>query len=228
MSDLTTPAKGGFMKQAMRTILVGLAVLGLTVSAFGSIHYTVSNLNNVPGGPSAYGLGDLGLFGMPYEEGSGSGQVLINEVPTDLIDLIPTGTGWGLLEALLVDDSSMQIVGVGDYGGTVAPFLLTLAGDADESGTVDGTDLCIWQRHFNTPVGSGNGFWTGDWNGDGLVNGADLSIWRQNYSPLGVGWSLGLTEQSDPVHGPEPASLVLLAISVGLAGPRIRRAFKRG
>jgi len=216
------------MKQILEATMSMVAVLGLAVSAFGGIHYTVSNLNSVPGGPGAYGLSDLGVMGMSSEVGT-PGQVLINGVLTNLDNLIPSGTGWDLLTALSVDNSNKQIVGTGIVGGTSAPFLLTLAGDADGNGLVNGSDLSIWQRHFNPLGGPGNGFWTGDFNSDGAVSGSDLAIWQQNFNPLGATFSIELpdTGGDQGISAPEPMTLTLLAISVGLAAPRIRRAFKR-
>ena len=231
MSDQTEQFVGGWMKNLLRTSLTVIGVLTMAVAAFGNIHYTVSDLNNVPGGPGAYGLSDLGILGS-YAVGSGSeAQVLIDGVLTNLNDLIPADSGWELLATFSVDDGSKEIVGAGDLGGIVTPFLLTLVGDANGSGTVDGADLGIWQSHYSPRGGTGNGFWTGDWNGDGKVDGSDLALWQQNYCPLGLSFNLELPDEGinpDPIHGPEPMSLVLLAVSVGLAGPRIRRAFKRG
>ena len=218
------------MRYVIRTAIAVVAVLGLSVSAFGGIHYTVSNLNNVPGGPTAYGLSDLGIMGMSADAGTTSGQVLINGVLTDLDNLIPAGSGWDLLSALSVDNSTKQIIGAGIVAGSSAPFLLTLAGDADANGLVNGSDLSIWQQNYNPLGAPTNGFWTGDWTGDGRVDGSDLALWQQNYNPLGAAFSLELPAGQDqgPVgQAPEPMSLTLLVLSVGLVAPRIRRAFKR-
>lgn len=216
------------MRRAMKRILTVLAVLGLGISAFGSLQYTVSDLNAVPGGPIAYGL-DLGVM-MGESVGAGPAQVLVDGVLMDLNDLIPSESGWDLLSALLVNNVNKQIVGAGSYGGTIEPFLLTLAGDANSDGMVNGTDLGIWQRNFSPLGAAGNGFWTGDWNGDGKVNGIDLGIWQRNFSPLGQTFNLGLPPgepTGEPIHGPEPMTMALLAISVGLVAPKIRRAMKR-
>jgi len=221
------------MRRSIGVVVALVAVLGLASSAFGSIQYTLSNLYDVPGGPEAYGVGDVLVFASSFGEGSGVGpDILLNGVLTDLNSLVPGGSGWTLVGAYSVDDVNKQIVAAGFVGtGPVLPVLLTPAGDANENGAVDGADLSIWQRNYSPTGGPDNGFWTGDWNGDGRVDGSDLAIWQRNYCPLGLGYSLEMVdyeEPPEPIHGPEPTSMILLAASVGLVGRRIRKAYQRG
>ena len=54
--------------------------------------------------------------------------------------------------------------------------LTALPGDANGDGSVDATDLGIWQSN-RFKLGS----WTdGDFSGDGLVDGSDFNLWRAN------------------------------------------------
>ena len=222
------------MRNGLKAILTLLAVLGLTLSASATVQYTVSNLNLVPGGPSAYGISDFDLL-LTQSNGNDPGataQALLDGVLTNLNDLLlMPGLGWDLLATFEVFDGTKQIVGAGNLGGSVLPFLLTPAGDADGDGDVDGADLSAWQQNYSPLVTPDRGFWTGDWNGDGRVDGSDLAIWQQNYSPLGLDYALELPEEptsNDVGSAPEPASMLLLVLSVALAGPKIRRAFKKG
>ena len=221
------------MRHGLKAILTLLAVLGLTLSASATVQYTVSNLDLVPGGPSAYGISDFNLLlsQSNANDPGATAQVLLDGMLTNLNDLILPGLGWDLLATFEVFDGNKQIVGAGNLSGNVVPFLLTPAGDGDENGVINCGDLGIWQQHYSPLVGPDQGFWTGDWNGDGRVDCGDLAIWQQNYCPLGLAYTLALPEQPtghETGHAPEPASLLLLVISVGLSTPKLRRAFKKG
>ena len=82
----------------------------------------------------------------------------------------------------------------------LADFSLSLAGDFDVDGDVDGADFLRWQRAFGT-----------------LYNGNDLTDWETNYGmvdPLSAAWSAV----------PEPNSLALLCLGALLVGNTFRRA----
>jgi hypothetical protein len=96
-----------------------------------------------------------------------------------------------------------------DYtGGTDAP--VTLLGDFDSSGDVDGVDYGIWETNF----GTGTTLATGDADGDGDADGNDFLVWQQNIT-------------APPVASiPEPATIAMLtvaAIGLGLRGRRTRQ-----
>ena len=219
------------MRDSLRPILVLLVVLALAGSAPAALQYTISDLNGVPGGPSAYGIGDFGLLwgqsctGDPDQ----TAQIVVDGVLTDLNDLLMPGSGWDLVATFAVYDTTKQVVGAGDFGGTVMPFLLTPAGDADGNGRVDGGDMAIWQQNYSPLTAPDTGYWTADWNGDNRVDGGDLAIWQQNYCPLGLECHLELADLlgGDLDHCPEPTSLLLFVMGVAFSGRKIRQAFRR-
>jgi len=57
--------------------------------------------------------------------------------------------------------------------------VVTISGDANGDGKVDGIDYVIWLSHYNQYV---SGAENGDFNGDNKVDGMDYVIWLQNYS----------------------------------------------
>jgi hypothetical protein len=54
------------------------------------------------------------------------------------------------------------------------PFL---AGDADLSGEVDGSDFGVWNSNKFTSIAA---WCSGDFNADGVVDGSDFGIWNSN------------------------------------------------
>ena len=85
---------------------------------------------------------------------------------------------------------------------TITTNLLTLPGDANLDGNVDGTDLNTVLSNYG--MTSGATWAMGDFNGDGAVNGTDLNIVLSNYG----------TSSSAAAAVPEPYVLV------GGCGPR--------
>lgn len=65
---------------------------------------------------------------------------------------------------------------------------LTLPGDFDSDGDVDGTDFLVWQRGFGAEFGA-----------------TDLSDWESNYGTVGGGAAVGV---------PEPSAVALLVIGL--------------
>jgi hypothetical protein len=53
-----------------------------------------------------------------------------------------------------------------------------LAGDFNGDGSVNGSDLPVWQQTFGHPNAQGS--WPGDGDNDGDADGSDFLIWQQN------------------------------------------------
>ena len=68
----------------------------------------------------------------------------------------------------------------GDFTGETA--YSTVAGDANNDGRVDGSDVTILAAHWQYGVDDGNASWSmGDFNGDGKVDGSDVTILASNW-----------------------------------------------
>lgn len=111
----------------------------------------------------------------------------------------PTGSG--------AEYTSSLITGTGLLHVMTAP--ISIAGDFDSDGDVDGEDLLIWQNNRGTGV-------DGDADDDGDTDGRDFLIWQKNYTGPG---ELNATSASVP----EPTSLMLMLAASVAAFSFIRR-----
>ncbi len=207
----------GLTKTTSGTVVLG-SLSGYTPS--GSLNYT--GLTTINGGTlEAIGAGGLGLLasaGLNIEHGA---AVLDYTGLTDPISLDPVANtlmqqahanGWVIDpthpvgSTTAATDPLVHALGWTDTvvdGRTVLTVMYTLCGDADLSGTVNGSDLNVVLSNYNKT----GMYWSqGDFNYDGTVNGADLNMVLSNYNQsVSVGAAV-----------PEPSSL-LLAVA-GLAG----------
>lgn len=86
-----------------------------------------------------------------------------------------------------------------------APYLM---GDADLSGSVDGSDFGVWNANkFTTNAG----WCAADFNANGAIDGSDFGLWNANKF-----------QSSDAVAVPEPASIRCLAILMGAVAWMLR------
>ena len=96
-------------------------------------------------------------------------------------------------------------------------------GDANNDGSVDGSDLSLLLTNWNSVGGAG--WFNGDFNLDGCVDGSDLSILLSHFgysAPGGAQYDIfdagTEVQRNDPLtkHTPEP--LTILAVFTGIAG----------
>ena len=86
----------------------------------------------------------------------------------------------------------------------LATIPVSLRGDFDADGDVDGVDFGLWQSGY--PTASGASLVDGDDDGDGDVDGVDFGLWQANYPGAVPAPVAGATAV------PEPATLGLLLI----------------
>ena len=194
---------------------------GTLVLSGGSLSYT--GLTTIQGGTlEAVGLGGLGLLtgnGVDIQDGkavldyTGTGLT-----PATLDPLANTlmqqarANGW-VIDAThpigsttAATDPLIHALGWTDTvvgGDNLLTVMYTLCGDADLSGTVNGSDLNVVLSNYNK---TGMEWSQGDFNYDGTVNGADLNMVLSNYN------------QSVSVGAAVPEPLTLLLAAAGLAG----------
>jgi T5SS/PEP-CTERM-associated repeat protein len=83
-------------------------------------------------------------------------------------------------------------------------FQPTLTADFDHDGDVDGNDLGVWK----TSMEAGNGA-SGDADGDGDSDGGDFLVWQRQFT--------GAASQLSAANVPEPSSLLMALLAIGLA-----------
>ena len=91
-----------------------------------------------------------------------------------------------------------------------------IAGDANNDGKVDGSDVTILAANWQKGVNDGDtASWAeGDFNGDGKVDGSDVTILAGN-------WQYGVNAAAGAV--PEPSMLILLLSSITMLWGTLRR-----
>jgi hypothetical protein len=121
----------------------------------------------------------------------------------------------------------------GDTAGTAQMMdtYLTIRGDANLDGRVNGSDFALLASNF----GRTDRAWSqGDFNQDGAINGTDFALLAGNFGKTVPGVPAGLVTESDwmalesygasiGVSVPEPAALPALAAALGLMARRRRR-----
>jgi len=107
----------------------------------------------------------------------------------------------GEISLILVADNDGSLIGT-SHNLYALRLALTLPGDANNDGVVDGEDLLAVQQHFGD-TGNDNGLLTGDANDDGRVDALDYLAVERHF---GSAWPASSI--------PEPATVALTAIGL--------------
>ncbi|QDT00825.1 dockerin type I domain-containing protein [Adhaeretor mobilis] len=135
---------------------------------------------------------------------------------------IPLGNAFDFDKAGVQEDLSFSYHIAGNPAflttGDVEYISPIIDADFNNDGEVDGIDLLVWQRGFNTPSATTA---QGDADGNGEVDAQDLAAWHAAYdaSSLAAANSFAV---------PEPASSSLLVLAItGLASRRVPHRSRR-
>ncbi len=161
---------------------------------------------------SVAGLGDTDVFEVDFETFTGLVQgdfVSFDSVfsPASLGQFSATYTL--TLSGEDLPDDETQALSLSLTGRAVIP------GDYNADGVVDAADYVVWRRGVGQDVFS---YRTADGNGDRLIDAADYEVWRANFGTTAPTPSAEIVLNAVP----EPASSLLVAISLFLAALRRR------
>lgn len=120
--------------------------------------------------------------------------------------------GNGQIDGLNVSLDSIQFFGASDaqiflddiFWEPQAVFVPPIPGDFNGDGSVDGTDLALWQGGYGLSTGAG--LLDGDADGDTDVDGRDFLIWQRNVTGTGPLATAAVV--------PEPGTIALMTLAL--------------
>jgi alpha-tubulin suppressor-like RCC1 family protein len=190
-----------------------LTLSGLTLSATGKLDLSNNESIIHNGNVSAIYASLASGFNGGAWNGSG---IVSTTAASDTTHL----TALGFLRATTAMNVSGQSLVAGDV-----MVKYTYYGDADLSGSIDGSDYSRIDNGFLQHL---TGWNNGDFNYDGVVNGSDYTLIDNAFNTQGAAISSEVATPTAQIAGaaavPEPASLVLISIgAIGLLGRRRHR-----
>jgi hypothetical protein len=116
-----------------------------------------------------------------------------------------------------IDPSILRFEALVGHFSTYSVVAVGLAGDYNVDGVVDAADYTVWR---DTLGQSGTGL-AADGNRNGKIDPGDYDVWRTHFGAVSAGIGAGGGAGGDSTGQaavPEPASLALALVVVGLAG----------
>ena len=231
--DLSGTSTGGLTLHSGQTLSGGGTVLGNITAESGSVvspgssfgQLTISGFFSPRGGSTLeFELGPGGVAGVDYDQIVVGGNLVplggalnvtldVGFIPSlgDVFDILDFSNFTGSFDAINLPSLSNDLAWSLTNFATAGELLVIAAGDFNEDGSVDETDLSLWSAGYGLTSASRV---DGDGNGDGIVDGQDFLIWQRTF---GQSIPVLLTTASVP----EPSSIML--VCVGMIAISLRR-----
>jgi len=198
---------------AIRNFELDATTLGGSLAVTGGTTFPSTQTFTVSSGTADFNI-EGGLFAGPDASTSDlAGSSAVNQAST-ASTYVRVGSIVTLTLPVDIDIDIDDGAGIANVSGILTATADISTGDFDQDGDQDGNDFLLWQRGFGTLAGANLN--DGDGTFDGAVLGDDLALWAS-----GVGASLGLGVSISVV--PEPSSLALLGLALGMVPLRTRR-----
>lgn len=157
---------------------------------------TASSFDNLVSGQQFHGMEVMNMTGGPLGMTTDGDHWLTGTKSPPYADQPASALTASLVLGRRTPLTPLDYAALDDIGWQVPEKLLSLHGDNDGNGSVEGRDFLIWQRQHGM---TGSNL-QGDSNGDLVVDDFDLLLWRQNFgAQLAVGGIVG-------IQVPEPSA----------------------
>ena len=231
--DISGTSTGGFTLNSGQTLSGGGGVVGNITAESGSVvspgssfgQLTISGFFSPRGGSTLdIELGPGGVAGVDYDQIVVGGNLValggtlnvmldVGFTPSlgDVFDIFEFSSFTGSFDAINLPSLPSDLAWSLTSFTSAGELSVIAAGDFNEDGTVDETDLSLWSAGYGLTSASRV---DGDGNGDGVVDGQDFLIWQRTF---GQSIPVLLTTASVP----EPSSIML--VCVGMIAISLRR-----